>query len=104
MMRAFLVGLALLLGCLPVARSAELLPIFDAHIHYSHDAWDVLPPKAAIEILRKSGVRRALVSSSSDEGTQKLFAEAPELIIPELRPYRSRGEIGTWVRDETIIP
>ena len=87
----------------PLAAAAEL-PIFDAHIHYSHDSWDVLPPKKAIEILRKSGVRRTLVSSSSDEGTQKLYAEAPELIIPELRPYRSRGELGTWVRDETIIP
>jgi hypothetical protein len=25
-------------------------------------------------------------------------------VIPELRPYRSRGEIGSWVRDETLIP
>jgi len=103
MLRFLVLGLWLTALPLGPARSAEL-PIFDAHIHYSHDSWDVLPPKTAIEILRKSGVRRALVSSSSDDGTQKLYAEAPELIIPELRPYRSRGEIGTWVRDETIIP
>lgn len=88
-------------ACLPAA--AAELPIFDAHIHYSHDTWDALPPKAAIRILREAGVRRALVSSSSDDGTQMLYAEAPDLIVPELRPYRNRGELSSWVRDESII-
>ena len=31
------------------------LPIFDAHVHYSHDAWENLPPKDAIAILRRAG-------------------------------------------------
>jgi hypothetical protein len=93
---------ALAWGGAPDLRAAEL-PIFDAHIHYSHDAVSVLPPKDAIALLRKAGLRRAMVSSSSDDGTQLLFAEAPDLIVPSLRPYRSRGEIGTWVRDPTIV-
>ena len=92
----------LLLSARAAAIAADL-PIFDAHIHYSHDSRDVLPPKTAVEILRKSGVRRALVSSSNDDGTQALVAEAPDLIIPELRPYRVRGDISTWVRDESIV-
>jgi hypothetical protein len=46
---------------------------------------------------------RALVSSSSDEGTQKLYAEAPDLIIPELRPYRKNGETSSWFHDESIL-
>jgi hypothetical protein len=92
----------ILLATLAPALAAEL-PIFDAHIHYSHDSRDVLPPKTAVEILRKAGVRRALVSSSDDEGTQALVAEAPELIIPELRPYRVRGDISTWARDPAIV-
>jgi len=79
------------------------LPIFDAHVHYSHDAWESVPPKEAIAILRKAGLSHVLVSSSSDDGTQKLFAEAPDLIIPELRPYRNRGEISTWFRDDTLV-
>jgi predicted TIM-barrel fold metal-dependent hydrolase len=79
------------------------LPIFDAHVHYSHDAWESLPAKEAIALLRKAGVRRALVSSSNDEGTQRLYAEAPDVIIPELRPYRTRSDIATWVRDEDIV-
>ncbi len=83
---------------------AAELPIFDAHIHYSHDAWDMLPVQDALAILRKAGVTGALVSSSGDDGTQRLFAAAPGLIVPELRPYRRRGEISTWIRDESVIP
>lgn len=80
------------------------IKLVDTHIHYSHDAWGVTPPKKAIEILRNAGLSKAFVSSSSDEGTQLLYAEAPDLIIPVLRPYRKRGETGTWFRDETVIP
>ena len=47
---------------------ASDLPIFDAHIHYSHDVWQVIPPADAIRRLREAGVERALVLSSSDEG------------------------------------
>lgn len=93
-------ALAMALSC---AR-AEPLPIFDAHIHYSHDTREGLPPKAAIELLRKAGVRRALVSSSDDDGTQALHAEAPEIIIPSLRPYRTREDIHGWTREPAIVP
>ncbi|MGH9576555.1 MAG: hypothetical protein ACRD3R_03875, partial [Terriglobales bacterium] len=102
-MRSLITCLFLALAPLAAASAAEL-PIFDAHIHYSHDTRDALPAKTAIEILRKAGVRRALVSSSNDDGTQALYAEAPDIIIPELRPYRVRSDISTWTRDKFIIP
>jgi hypothetical protein len=86
-----------------VALAAEVLPIFDAHIHYSHDAWEVTPPKQAAAILRQAGLKRALVSSSNDDGNQMLLAEAPDLIVPELRPYRRRSDVGTWVRDDAVL-
>jgi predicted TIM-barrel fold metal-dependent hydrolase len=89
---------------LPLAAAAAELPIFDAHLHYSSDAWESVPPKEAIAMLRKAGVKRALVSSSGDEGQQRLAADAPDLIIPELRPYRSRADTGTWFRDGTVPP
>ena len=88
-MRSLVTCLSLALAPLAAASAAEL-PIFDAHIHYSHDTRDALPAKTAIEILREAGVRRALVSSSNDDGTQALYAEAPDIIVPELRPYRVR--------------
>ena len=100
--QALIAGASLLAAAGALAADARL-PIFDAHIHYSHDAWDSTPPKAAIAILRKAGLKRAMVSSSSDDGTQKLYAEAPDLIVPSLRPYRKRGELSTWVRDETVV-
>jgi hypothetical protein len=82
---------------------AATLPIFDSHLHYSHDAWEQLPPKEAIAILRKAGLKAAMVSSSSDDGTQLLYAEAPDLVIPVLRPYRQRGELSSWLRDPSVI-
>jgi len=97
-----LLPVACLAALSPFAATAAEMPIFDAHVHYSHDAWESVPPKEAIAIMRKAGLRRALVSSSGDEGTHRLVAEAPDLVIPSLRPYRTRGEISTWVRDETV--
>jgi len=38
---------------LSAAHAAEL-PIFDAHLHYSHDTWDNLPPKIALDLLRQA--------------------------------------------------
>ena len=51
----------------------------------------------------RPGIKRALVSSSGDEGTQRLVAEAPDLVLPSLRPYRTRGDVATWVRDESVV-
>ena len=79
-------------------------PLVDAHIHYSHDTWDPLPPAEAVKVLRQAGLKKAFVSSSSDDGTQMLHKAAPDLVVPVLRPYRRRGEIGTWVRDPSIVP
>jgi hypothetical protein len=99
-------GLALLASASPRAAQAAELPIFDAHMHYSHDAWDVLPPEKALALLRQAGVRRALVSSSGDgdelRGQQRLAQLAPDLILTSLRPYRQRGDQGSWFRDESV--
>lgn len=110
--RRWLFGAARLAGGMAAAVSlpaaaqgapTPAMPIFDAHLHYSHDAWERVPPKDAVALMRQAGLRRAMVSSSSDEGTQKLHAEAPDLVLPVLRPYRTRGEIGSWLRDESVI-
>jgi hypothetical protein len=94
---------ASLLGLTPPLHANPPLPIFDAHLHYSHDAWELVPPKQAVQILRAAGLRGALVSSSNDEGTQMLLREAPDLIYPELRPYRTRADTSGWVRETAIV-
>ena len=102
--RRLLAGSGALLATRAVRGADAPLPIFDAHLHYSHDAWERLPPEAAVALLRQAGLKRAMVSSSSDDGTQKLYAAAPDLVLPVLRPYRTRSEIGTWINDSSVIP
>ncbi len=92
----------LIAGFLAVPSLAADRVLIDGHVHYSHDAWEMLPPKAAIKVLREAGLKKVFVSSSSDEGTQMLYRQAPDIIVPVLRPYRKRGELSTWFRDETV--
>ena len=100
---AFINSLVVSVLSMPLLAVAAELPVIDAQIHYSHDAWDRVPPEEAGAILRRAGLKKALVSSSSDEGTQKLYAVAPELVVPVLRPYRKRGETSSWKYDESVI-
>lgn len=99
-MRVLTIAVAAFFGS---AALAEELPIFDAHIHYSHDAVNLVPPDEVAKILRDAGVRKALVSSSDDRGTQLLKEAAPEIVVPALRPYRRRGAIRTWMHDPSVI-
>lgn len=94
---------ALCLWAAANATAQPALPIADAHLHYSHDAVATVPADDVIALMREAGLRRALVSSSDDAGTQALLALAPDIVVPSLRPYRARGEIGTWFRDPTVI-
>lgn len=40
------------------------LPIFDAPLHYSHDAWERLPPAFAVALLPQAVLKRAMVSEA----------------------------------------
>jgi len=103
-LQIFLKAAAFLTICTPFAQAEAIKPsLIDTHIHYSHDAWENLPPLEAIKVLKKAGLKKAFVSSSSDEGTQKLFKAAQDFIVPVLRPYRKRGELNSWYRDETVV-
>lgn len=99
----FMLQILVAFGVLGGSALADDLPIFDAHVHYSHDAVSYLPPAEVVKILRDAGVRKALVSSSDDRGTQLLKAAAPDLIVPALRPYKRRGAISTWMHDPAVI-
>ena len=98
----FSLAIAVSMWAAAAAHAAEPLPLFDAHIHYSEEAWQRMSPAEAIALLRKAGVKRALVSSTNDDGNQKLYAEAPDLVLPSLRTYRTRADVSTWFRDEAV--
>lgn len=76
--------------------------LFDGHIHYSEDVWDALPPEQALAWLERAGIERALVSSTPNEGTERLYALAPDRIVPLLRPYRSTADRATWHQDTEL--
>ncbi|MDC7236122.1 MAG: amidohydrolase family protein [Spirochaetales bacterium] len=79
------------------------LPIIDTHVHYKQPAWSLYSPAEVIELFRKSGVVAALVSSSPDEGTRMLYEEAPDMIIPFLRPYHNDVTSGNWFQKPFIV-
>ena len=80
------------------------LPIFDAHVHYSSDAWVAYGPQAVFEKLDSAGVSWALVSSTPDDGTLALHSKNDRRIVPELRPYHDDFHAGNWYRTPKIIP
>ena len=84
------------------APGAAQFPIFDAHIHYSRPDWEVYSLERALSILTAAGVRRAIVSSTPDDGTLKLYAKAPKTVVPFLRPYRARDDMDTWSSDPGV--
>jgi len=126
----FLVALIVLGGCAPVATvttpaptvtaartvsptttpphspspTPGLMPLFDAHLHYSAPAWSAYPPETVAKILDSVGVRSGLVSSAPDDGTFKLRAVLGDRVIPMLGPYRSVADVFSWARDPSIVP
>ncbi|HEY3067232.1 MAG TPA: amidohydrolase family protein [Methylomirabilota bacterium] len=95
-------ALVLVLLLSPSPAGAQVFPIFDAHIHFSRPDWDAYTPERALSILAQAGVRRAIVSSTPDDGTLKLYDKAPAGIVPFLRPYRTREDMSTWTRDAAV--
>ncbi|WP_316980196.1 amidohydrolase family protein [Shumkonia mesophila] len=82
----------------PIGAAIEGVPVFDAHMHYKQDAWGPYPVKTVIELMDKSGVAMALVSSTPDDGTIRLWEYAPERIVPELRPYHGAAGSSNWTQ------
>ena len=99
------IALVLLLATVPalsqtdaIGAGAPELPIFDAHMHYKQPAWEPYPVATVIELMDKSGVAMALVSSTPDDGTIRLRDYAPKRIVPELRPYHGDAGSGNWTK------
>jgi hypothetical protein len=93
-----------LLGSAAPAAADEDIPIVDSHLHYSANSWADYAPGALLLLMDQSGVRRAFVSSTPDEGTVRLYEAAPDRIVPVLRPYRQPGELSSWHQDPTVLP
>ena len=82
----------------PIGDGVNDLPLFDAHIHYKQPAWEAYPVESVIELMNNNGVAMALVSSTPDEGTIRLWEYAPNRIVPELRPYHGNAGSTNWTK------
>lgn len=87
----------------PIGDGVKELPIFDAHVHYKEPAWGPYPPGTVIELMNRAGVAMALVSSTPDEGTIKLYEHAPERVVPELRPYHGGWGSSNWTLSPEML-
>src|SRR5947199_1179304 len=81
----------------------RVLPIFDAHMHYSRESWVAYPPEKIQALLDSLSVTSALVSSAPDEGTFRLKTLLGDRVIPMLGPYRNGSDVFSWARDGTIV-
>jgi WD40 repeat protein len=79
-----------------IGKAVDKLPLFDAHVHYNEEAWTPFPPDLVLSLMDRSGVAMALVSSSPDDGTIKLWEYAPARVVPEMRPYREHIGQSNW--------
>jgi predicted TIM-barrel fold metal-dependent hydrolase len=89
-----LVGLAAL-----CASADDKLPLFDSHVHYSFNAVESYPPPVVLKWLDHALIRRAILSSTPNDGTIKLQALYPDRFIPFLRPYRKTRDSTSWAAE-----
>ena len=75
--------------------------LFDAHVHYSHQTWDVIDTETALRLLDKVGITAALTSSTPDEGTLKLMHKKHTRvhIVPFYRPYKENKDRVSWFKN-----
>ncbi len=86
----------------PIGTAVSELPLFDAHVHYKQEAWTPYPLQTVLELFDRNGVAMALVSSTPDEGTIRLFEFAPNRIVPEVRPYHDGVTSSNWTSADGI--
>lgn len=101
---ASLAGALLLLCAGPRANAADRIEIFDAHLHYNWEPKPYLPLQDVLALFRKHGVTGILATSRPNLGTHALVAAKAEglWVVPFIRPYRIRADIGSWFNDPAI--
>ncbi|MFL6839031.1 MAG: amidohydrolase family protein [Bradyrhizobium sp.] len=84
--------------------AAEPIEIFDAHLHYNWEPKPYLQIEDVLALFRKHRVTGILATSRPNAGTHALMeAKADLRVVPFIRPYRVRADIGTWFADPVIF-
>jgi hypothetical protein len=100
-----LIVIALFAIAMASAVADERIEIFDAHLHYN---WEPKPYYQLDEVLALFKTHRVtgiLATSRPNTGTHALMAAKAEglQVVPFIRPYRVRADIGSWFNDPVIF-
>ncbi|MEA2884712.1 MAG: hypothetical protein QOH32_3968 [Bradyrhizobium sp.] len=87
------------------ALADEPIEIFDAHLHYNWEPAPFYQPDEVLALFKKHRVTGILATSRPNTGTHALMdAKADGLqVVPFIRPYRVRADIGSWFNDPVIF-
>ncbi|MGB8402355.1 amidohydrolase family protein [Bradyrhizobium sp.] len=87
------------------AEAEEPIEIFDAHLHYNWEPKPFYQVDEVLALFKKHRVTGILATSRPNTGTHALVdARADGLqVVPFIRPYRVRADIGTWFNDPVIF-
>jgi hypothetical protein len=97
--------LAFLLVLLPTAACAQAkLKIFDAHLHYNQEPNPFYPLEKVLEVFRRNDVGGIIANSRPNKGTHELVTAKAQglLVVPFIRPYRTRADVSEWSTDPSI--
>jgi hypothetical protein len=102
---AILIAAGLLAASVHGARAAEPIEIFDAHLHYNWEPKPFYQIDEVLALFKKHRVTGILATSRPNTGTHALVdAKADGLqVVPFIRPYRVRADIGSWFSDPVIF-
>jgi hypothetical protein len=83
----------------------EPIEIFDAHLHYNWEPKPFYQLDEVLALFKKHRVTGILATSRPNTGTHALMdAKAEGLqVVPFIRPYRVRADIGSWFNDPVIF-
>lgn len=105
-----LTAAALLAAILATSVHADdRIEIFDAHMHYNWEPKPYYQPDEVLEVFKKNRVTGVLATSRPNTGThvlmdEKVSGKAGDLqVVPFIRPYRIRADIGSWFNDPVIF-
>lgn len=85
----------------PATAAGEAIEIFDAHLHYNWEPRPYLPLEEVLALFKRNRVTGILATSRPNDGTHALVGAKAEglWVVPFIRPYRIRADLGTWFND-----
>src|SRR5262245_62507836 len=80
------------------------LKIFDAHLHYNQEPTALYALDRVLEVFRRNDVSGIIANSRPNKGTHELVEAKAQglLVVPFIRPYRTRADVSNWSTDPSI--